>query len=113
MTNKSLGTFINPFTDARLREIDAEAHFKLNELVNTSYEDRHAYELSLKYYRDFINVIDTAKKEAKEQGREEGREEGLAEGKWLERINLEKVMLEEGLSIETVMKITGLSQAAF
>jgi predicted transposase/invertase (TIGR01784 family) len=103
MTDKSLGTFINPFTDARLREIDAEVHFKLNELANTSYEDRHAYELSLKYYRDFINVMDTAKKEAKEQG--------LAEGKWLERINLAKAMLEEGLTIETVMKITGLSQA--
>jgi len=72
-------------------------------LANTNHEDRHAYELSLKYYRDFINVIDTAKKEAKEQG--------LAEGKWLVRINLAKVMLEEGLSIETVMKITGLSQA--
>jgi len=103
MTDKSLGTFINPFTDARLREIDAEAHFKLHELANTSYEDRHAYELRLKYYRDFINVMDTAKKEAKEQG--------LAEGKWLERINLAKAMLEEGLSIETVMKITGLAQA--
>jgi|JFJP01.1.fsa_nt_gi predicted transposase/invertase (TIGR01784 family) len=107
MTNKSLGTFINPFTDARLREIDAEAHFKLNELANTSYEDRHAYELSLKYYRDFVNVLDTAKKE----GIELGREEGLAEEKWLERINLAKAMLDEGLSIETVMKITGLSEA--
>jgi len=72
-------------------------------LANTSYEDRHAYELSLKYYRDFINVMDTAKKEAKEQG--------LAEEKWLERINSAKAMLEKGLSIETVMKITGLSQA--
>lgn len=58
---------------------------QLAKLANLSYEDRHAYELSLKYYRDFIDVMDTAKKEAKEQGR------------------------EEGLSIETVMKITGLS----
>jgi len=72
-------------------------------LANTSYEDHHAYELSLKYYRDFINVMDTAKKEAKEQG--------LAEEKWVVRINLAKAMLEEVLLIETVIKITGLSQA--
>jgi len=35
----------------------------------------------------------------------------LSKGKWLERINLAKAMLEEGLSIETVMKMTGLSPA--
>ncbi len=102
MTDKSLGTFINPFTDSNLRKIYAEANFKLNELADKSYEDRHAYELSLKYYRDFMNVMDTAKKEAKE--------EGLEEGKWLERINLAKAMLQDGLTIERVMKVTGLSQ---
>lgn len=106
MTDKSLGTFINPFTDSNLRKRDAEANFKLNELADKSYEDRHAYELSLKYYRDFMNVMDTAKKEAKEQG----REEGLEEGKHLERVNLAKAMLQDGLTIERVMKITGLSQ---
>ena len=47
-------------------------------------------------------VMDTAKKEAKEQG--------LKEGKWLERINLAKAMLQDGLTIERVMKITGLSE---
>jgi predicted transposase/invertase (TIGR01784 family) len=102
MSDKLLSTFINPFTDSNLRKIYAEANFKLNELANKSYEDRHAYELSLKYYRDFINVMDTAKKEAKEQGREEG--------KHLERVNLAKAMLQDGLTIERVMKITGLSQ---
>jgi predicted transposase/invertase (TIGR01784 family) len=79
-----------------------EGAFELAKLANMNYEDRHAYELSLKYYRDFINVMDTAKKEAKEQG--------LEEGKWLERINLAKAMLQDGLTIERVMKITGLSE---
>jgi hypothetical protein len=34
-----------------------ENAFHLAELANMSYEDRHAYELSLKYYRDFINRL--------------------------------------------------------
>jgi predicted transposase/invertase (TIGR01784 family) len=83
-----------------------EGAFELAKLANMNYEDRHAYELSLKYYRDFINVMDTAKKEAKEQG----REEGLEEGKHLERVNLAKAMLQDGLTLERVMKITGLSE---
>jgi hypothetical protein len=35
---------------------------------NMSHEDRHAYELSLKYYRDFVNVLDTKEKEGIEKG---------------------------------------------
>ena len=62
MTDKSLGRFINPFVNSNLRKIYAEANFRLNELADKSYEDRHAYELSLKYYRDFVNVLDTTKK---------------------------------------------------
>ncbi len=38
-----------------------ENAFELAKLANMSYEDRHAYELSLKYYGDFVNVIETAK----------------------------------------------------
>ena len=54
MTDKSLGAF----------ELAKLA------MANMSYEDRHAYELSLKYYRDFVIVLDTAKKEGIELGRE-------------------------------------------
>ena len=46
-----------------------EGAFELAKLANMNYEDRHTYELSLKYYRDFINVMDTAKKDAKEEGK--------------------------------------------
>lgn len=93
--DKSLGTFINPFSDAALRKIYAEVNCKLNELANMSYEDRHAYELSLKYYRDFINVVDTAKKDAREE----------------REIEIVKTMLKEGFDIKIIAKITGLTEA--
>ncbi len=117
MTDESLGTFINPFTDFGFKKLFGseelvsfdeisnefqgdiiEEAFQLAKLANMSYEDRHAYELSLKYYRDFINVIDTAKKEAKEQGRLE------------EKLEIANAMLTKGFDMQTVIEITGLTE---
>ena len=67
-----------------------ENAFHLAELANMSYEDRHAYELSLKYYRDFINVLDTAKKEQTEE--------------------IALKMLQENIALELIIKVTGLSK---
>jgi predicted transposase/invertase (TIGR01784 family) len=89
-----------------------EGAFNLAKLANMSYEDRHAYELSLKYYRDFINVMGTAKKEAKQEGKEEGIEEGREEGKFLEKIETAKTMIENGFDIKTIEKITKLTEEA-
>ena len=86
-----------------------EEAFELAKLANMSYEDRHAYELSLKYYRDFINVMDTAKKEAREEGIEIGVEKGIEQGKMLEKIEMARVMLQRGFEIEMICQITGLS----
>ena len=74
-----------------------ENAFELAKLANMSYEDRHAYELSLKYYRDFINVIDTAKKESREEGKEEGKREAA------------KVLKENNVDLSLIMIATGLS----
>jgi len=78
-----------------------ENAFELAKLANMSYEDRHAYELSLKYYRDFINVIDTAKKEAREEGKEEGEKKGKREAA--------KVLKENNIDLFLIMAATGLS----
>jgi predicted transposase/invertase (TIGR01784 family) len=98
MTDKSLGTFINPFTDNSLRNIYAQANFKLNELANMNYEDRHTYELSLKYYRDFVNVLDTAKKE------------GIELGIDLRNQQVALSMLQKNLDINLIAEVTGLSK---
>ena len=57
------------------------------------------YEDSLKAYRDVKNSIDTAL----EKGREEGRVEGV--------IQVAKKLLESGMDVDTIMKMTDLSKS--
>ena len=58
-------------------------------------EDRHAYQDSVKYYRDIKNSLDTA--------REEGRQE--------EKLEVARVALDEGLPPNIIAKLTGLDEA--
>jgi len=121
MTDKHLGTFINPFTDFGFKklfgseeskpllmsflndllplknEVPVEFHgdiiegaFELAKLANMTHQDRHAYELSLKYYRDFINVLDTTKSD--------------------KALEIAKNLLDIGLDIESIAKATGVSK---
>jgi predicted transposase/invertase (TIGR01784 family) len=70
-----------------------EGAFNLAKLANMSYEDRHTYELSLKYYRDFINVMDTAKKDAREEA----------------EMNMAIKMKAKGYDLTEIMELTGLT----
>jgi predicted transposase/invertase (TIGR01784 family) len=83
-----------------------EEAFHLAKLANMSYEDRHAYELSLKYYRDFVNVLDTAKKD----GIVEGIEIGIDKGKHSKSLEIAKTMYQEGFDVNVIAKITGLDE---
>jgi predicted transposase/invertase (TIGR01784 family) len=44
------------------------------------------------------------------EGVEVGIEKGIEQGKMLEKIEMAKVMLQEGFAIETIYKITGLTE---
>ena len=44
------------------------------------------------------------------QGREEAREEGMQQGKEIEKLEIAKSMLAEGLEIDLIQKVTGLSK---
>ena len=46
-----------------------------------------------------------------EKGREEGREEGRAEGKILKAIQIAKKMLDAGMDVATIMKMTDLPKS--
>jgi predicted transposase/invertase (TIGR01784 family) len=83
-----------------------EEAFQLARLANMNYEDRHTYELSLKYYRDFINVVDSAKKDGIELGIEKGLELGIEKG--IETVALN--MLKKNTPLEFIAQVTGLSQ---
>ena len=75
--------------------------FEAAEIARFSPEEKEQYEESLKSYRDLKNVIDTSFGEGKVEGRVEGRVEGIKE--------IASNMLKEGLDVEFISKITGLS----
>jgi predicted transposase/invertase (TIGR01784 family) len=85
-----------------IQKIYDETLHSLNELANKSYDDPHVYALSLKQHRDFINAMDTAKKEAKNEGREAG--------KFLEKLETATTMLEKGFDIKMIIEITKLTE---
>ena len=68
------------------------------ELVKLEKTDRKAYEESLKKHRDLKNVMDTQRREGIEIGRIEEREK-TAIG-----------FFKEGVDVEVISKVTGLSE---
>ena len=89
----------------KLQEKIFKKFFKQAEIAQLPHEKRHEYEQSLKYYRDLNNVIDTAF----DEGKEEGKIEGMIEGKIEGQLTIIKTMLENGLDLEGISKLTGLS----
>ena len=99
------------------------------ELSKMTDKDLTLYYNSLKAYRDSINTLRTAKREAAEEGMAEGiakgRVEGRAEGIQIGEANKEKFAeekarekqleiarncLEDGMSLPKIAKFTGLSE---
>lgn len=72
--------------------------FETAEISKFSQFEYQEYEDSLKYYRDIKNSLDTARQEGNIQGKIEGK------------IETAKTGLKEGLSVEIIMKITGLTK---
>ena len=75
------------------------------EFLSLNKKEQFDYEISLKHYRDNINIINTAKEEGREEGRKEGREEG-ERNKVLEIV---KTSAKNKVDIKTISLITGLS----
>ncbi len=67
------------------------------EVANLSKPEREAYENSLKYYRDMVGVVDTARQEGREQGRRD------------EKLTIAQAMKRSGSSLDFIAQVTGLS----
>jgi len=80
--------------------------FEQAELANYSEQEYTEYEHSLKIYRDLNNVIETAES----KGEKRGEARGIAKGEIKKAKEIARSLLEEGLAIELIMKITQLSQ---
>ena len=72
------------------------------EIAKFTKTELREYEDSLKAYRDIKNSLDTAM--------EQGLEKGRAEGGNLRALSIAKNMLEAGMEIDMIVKMTGLSK---
>ncbi len=90
-----------------------EAREKLR-YYSMSPEERYAYDEHLNAIMIQNDVLSTAKFEGREEGLAEGREEGLIEGREEgrveERLETARRMRSDGLSMEMVVRYTGLSE---
>ena len=84
---------------AALKEKIFSKLFGEAEIAKFTPTELKEYEDSLKAYRDVKNSIDTAL----EKGREEGRVEGV--------IQVAKKLLESGMDVDTIMKMTDLPKS--
>ena len=103
---------------AQLQEAIFERLFSLAEISSMNPQEQGIYNESLKTYRDHAAASATLLKEGRAQGRVEGRVEGRAEGRAEGKLEgqTEKARevvlasLKQGLSVEVISSITGLSQ---
>ncbi len=88
--------------------------FEAAEIAQFSKENLYAYEESLKVYRNWNYVIDTAIQKGIARGMEEGlvkgMEEGIAKGEWMKAQTIAGNLKNAGLSIAEIAKVTGLSE---
>ncbi|MCQ2288524.1 MAG: hypothetical protein MJZ74_05445 [Muribaculaceae bacterium] len=70
----------------------------ISELVNMTEQEREIYNISLDSYRTNLSVM----KNERAEGREEGREEKAVE--------MARVMLQDGESIDKIIRYTKLSR---
>ena len=91
------------------------------DVMNFSEQERGLYEDHLKWLRIEANTLKKSHEDGKAEGRLEGRLEGIeigqakgieigqAKGKQEEKIQIAKKMLQLGLELDAIVKVTGLS----
>lgn len=90
---------------AALQERVFNRLFEAAEIAKFPPEKLYAYEESLKVYRDWNNVIDTAM----QKGEAKGIAKGIAEGEWIKAKAIALNLKNTGLPIAEIAAITGLS----
>ncbi|MEW6365258.1 MAG: Rpn family recombination-promoting nuclease/putative transposase [Acidobacteriota bacterium] len=99
---------------ARLQERVFARLFEIAEIAKFTAEERHAYEDSLKHYRDLKNTIDTAREEGRAEGEQIGLEKGRAQGEHdgikMGKIEVARALLSRGMNEAEISRLTGLPQ---
>ena len=58
-----------------------------------------------------MTIAERLREVGRRQGKREGRPEGVEEGQRAEALRIAQTMLAEGMALETVLRITGVSEA--
>ena len=92
-----------------------QQRIKDKKVYSKDKEEMLRYEAAERAEMDFVSAISSAEIRGKEIGKAEGRAEGLtegkAEGKKIQALETAKTLLEMGLSIQQIIKATGLSKS--
>lgn len=86
---------------------------KLSEITDISalsHEEREKYDESLKYMRDYNASLEGAKIIGHREGLQAGLKEGKKEGLLESQTNIARMMLNDGESIDKIMRYTGLTE---
>ena len=75
---------------------------EVSDVSSLNEEEKAQYHRALKNYRDYHNVMATARQEGREEGRKEGREEAVLQN----ARNFKRL----GVSTDIIMQATGLSE---
>ncbi len=100
-----------------LQEKVFEHLFEVAEIAKYDRKEMYEYEESLKNYRDWYSVMQTAEIRGLEKGIERGIKQGIKQGieqgieKGIEkgRTEIARTMLAKGMNIRTISELTGLS----
>ena len=88
--------------------------FEAAEIAKFDRRERYEYEESLKAYRDWFSVMETAELRGEERGHakglKEGHAKGLEEGTRKANVATASRLKQMGLSVEDIQKATGLSE---
>lgn len=80
--------------------------FETAEIARLKPDEYKRYEESINAYRDIINI----KNRSFEKGKKKGKKKGLKKGRKKEKIAIAKKAKEQGLPIDVIMQLTGLSR---
>lgn len=86
-----------------------EQAFETANIATFDKNERNTYEQSLKKYRDWYSIQQTAKREGRAEGLAEGRAEGLVEGKLETQKAIVQNLLKLNMSVELICQATGLT----
>ena len=86
--------------------------FEAAEIAKFDRKERYEYEESLKNYRDWISVIETAENKGVAKGHAKGLEEGIAKGRELgekeKAIAIARQLKDMNIDVEVISRSTGL-----